>query len=106
MSNETPAQELARLKAEFALALAENAKLKAEAAEDAKRPLTLKVSEKGAVSIYGMGRFPVTLYGEQWAKLIAYAPAITKFMADNKAKLRTKEQSVALRAAAPAVAAV
>ena len=52
--------------------------------------LSLKVSQKGAVSLYGMGRFPVTLYKEQWQKLISYGDEITKFIAENEAQLKTK----------------
>lgn len=53
--------------------------------------ITLKVSEKGAVSVYGLGRFPVTLYREQWEKLLAVADDIKKFIADNKSRLKVKE---------------
>ena len=53
---------------------------------------SLKVSEKGAVSVYGLGRFPVTLYKEQWEKLLAMADQIKEFIADNKDKLKLKEQ--------------
>jgi hypothetical protein len=53
--------------------------------------LSFKVSEKGAVSVYGMGRFPVTLYYEQWIRLFAAAGDITAFMEENKAKLKLKE---------------
>lgn len=52
---------------------------------------SLKVSEKGAVSVYGLGRFPVTLYKEQWEKLLAMAPDIKTFIAENASKLKTKE---------------
>ncbi len=51
----------------------------------------MKVSEKGALSVYGMGRFPVTLYKEQWLKLLGIADEIKKFIADNDANLKTKE---------------
>jgi hypothetical protein len=51
----------------------------------------MKVSEKGAVSVYGMGRFPVTLYKEQWLKLLNMSDEIRKFIADNEAKLKTKD---------------
>ncbi len=70
--------ELARLKAE-------NAALKARASG----PLTLKVSQKGAVSVYGMGRFPVTLYKEQWERLLDMADDIRAFIEQNAAKLKT-----------------
>jgi hypothetical protein len=51
----------------------------------------MKVSEKGAVSVYGLGRFPVTLYQEQWLKLLALAEEIKEFIADNKERLKAKE---------------
>jgi hypothetical protein len=53
--------------------------------------LSLKVSEKGALSIYGMGRFPVTLYKEQWLKLLGISDEIKKFIQDNDSLLKTKE---------------
>jgi hypothetical protein len=53
--------------------------------------LRCKVSEKGAVSVYGLqARFPVTLYGDQWTRLFANREMIEQFMADNKSKLSTK----------------
>jgi hypothetical protein len=51
----------------------------------------MKVSEKGAVSIYGMGRFPVTLYQEQWLKLLEMSDEIRAFIAANEAQLKKKE---------------
>jgi hypothetical protein len=63
--------------------------------EALKRPargqLSLKVSEKGAVSVYGLGRFPVTLYREQWTKLLGMAEEIRRFIQDNDASLKKKE---------------
>lgn len=53
--------------------------------------LSFKVSEKGAVSVYGMGRFPVTLYYEQWKRLLAAAPQLQEFMEDNKSRLKLKD---------------
>jgi len=53
--------------------------------------LTLKVSEKGGVSLYGMGRFPVTLYKEQWLRIFSSAPEIEAFIRVNDSKLKTKE---------------
>ena len=53
--------------------------------------LAMKVSEKGALSVYGMGRFPVTLYKEQWLRLLAMAEEIKAFIAANEASLKTKE---------------
>jgi hypothetical protein len=50
----------------------------------------MKVSEKGAVSVYGMGRFPVTLYKEQWLRLLDMADDIRAFIAANEAHLKTK----------------
>jgi hypothetical protein len=51
----------------------------------------MKVSEKGAVSVYGMGRFPVTLYKEQWLKLLDMSAEIRAFIAANEAQLKTKD---------------
>jgi hypothetical protein len=51
----------------------------------------LKVSQKGAVSVYGLGRFPVTLYKEQWEKLLATAESIKAFIAENDHLLKKKE---------------
>ena len=53
----------------------------------------MKVSEKGAVSVYGMGRFPVTLYKEQWLKLLDMSDDIRAFIAKNEAQLKTKDQN-------------
>ena len=74
------------LKAELERLRSENASLKKGAATG----IRMKVSEKGAVSIYGMGRFPVTLYKEQWLKLLDMSPDIRKFIAENEALLKSK----------------
>ena len=55
--------------------------------------LDFKVGEKGGVSVYGLGRFPVTLYYEQWNRLLGAAEDLKKFMEENKSKLKLKEQS-------------
>ena len=55
-----------------------------------RRGTSLKVSEKGGVSVYGLGRFPVTLYKEQWGKLLDMADEIRAFIAENESKLKTK----------------
>jgi hypothetical protein len=75
------------LKAELERLRNENAALKKGAASS----IRMKVSEKGAVSIYGMGRFPVTLYKEQWLKLLDMAAEIRAFIAANEAQLKAKE---------------
>ena len=77
----------AEMKAELERLRAENAKLKGKDSAG----LSLKVSEKGAVSLYGMGRFPVTLYKEQWLRILASAPEIEAFIRENDSKLKTKE---------------
>ena len=59
-----------------------------EAAE--KKGISFKVSEKGAVSVYGLGRFPVTLYQEQWTKLLDQADSIRSFIEQNKDRLKVK----------------
>jgi len=53
--------------------------------------VSIKVSEKGGVSVYGLGRFPVTLYKEQWTKLLDMADDIRAFLRDHDAELKTKE---------------
>jgi hypothetical protein len=52
--------------------------------------VSFKVSEKGAVSVYGLGRFPVTLYLEQWNKLLSNVDELKAFIEANKSKLKTK----------------
>lgn len=81
MADEDIQKELERLRAEN------------EALKQGKRggPVSMKVSEKGAVSVYGLGRFPVTLYQEQWIKLLAMAEDIKTFIEENKPRLKTKE---------------
>jgi hypothetical protein len=70
-------------------AQAENAALRAKIA--AKQVISLKVSEKGAISVYGLGRFPVTLYSAQMTRLLDKAEDIRTFMAAHADKLATKE---------------
>jgi hypothetical protein len=55
--------------------------------------LEFRVSEKGAVSVYGLGRFPVTLYYEQWIRLLDSADKLRKFLEENKSKLKLKGQA-------------
>jgi hypothetical protein len=75
------------MKAELERLRAENESLKARGSKG----VSLKVSEKGGVSVYGLGRFPVTLYKEQWAKLLDMADDIRGFIRDNESKLKAKE---------------
>jgi hypothetical protein len=75
------------LKAELEKLRAENAALKARGG----KAVSLKVSEKGAVSVYGLGRFPVTLYQEQWLKLLDLAEDIRAFIKENEGRLKKKE---------------
>ncbi|HEY1891169.1 MAG TPA: hypothetical protein VGG63_12220 [Steroidobacteraceae bacterium] len=66
---------------------AENERLK----KAGRGKLAMKVSEKGALSVYGMGRFPVTLYKEQWLRLLTMADEIKTFIEANDASLKSKE---------------
>jgi hypothetical protein len=75
------------MKAELERLRRENATLK-KGASDGTR---MKVSEEGAVSVYGMGRFPVTLYKEQWLKLLNMSEEIRAFIAENESRLKAKE---------------
>ena len=79
MSDDDLKNELERLRSE-------NAALKKGAATG----ITMKVSEKGGLSVYGMGRFPVTLYKEQWLKLLDMSEDIRTFIAANAATLKSK----------------
>ena len=80
MSDEDLKAELERLKAE-------NEQLKSQRG----RSVSLKVSEKGGVSVYGLGRFPVTLYKEQWGKLLEMAEDIRTFIREHDGALKAKE---------------
>jgi hypothetical protein len=75
------------LQAEITRLQAENDRLKGRS----ERGITLKVSEKGALSVYGLGRFPVTLYKEQWRRVLAMAAEIEAYIQENDNKLKTKE---------------
>jgi hypothetical protein len=77
------------LKAELQRLRNENAALKRESSSGSIR---FKVSEKGAVSVYGLGRFPVTLYKEQWSKLLDMANDLRAFIAANETQLKTKDR--------------
>lgn len=81
MADDDVQAELERLRAE-------NAALKARGS----RGVSLKVSEKGGVSVYGLGRFPVTLYKEQWAKLLDMADEIRAFIKAHDHELKAKPQ--------------
>ena len=74
------------LKAEFARLKAENERLRSQRGR-----ISLKVSEKGGVSVYGLGRFPVTLYKEQWTKLLDMTDDLRRFIKENDAQLKTKQ---------------
>ena len=77
------------LKSEIERLRAENERLKSGRG----RSVALKVSEKGGVSVYGLGRFPVTLYKEQWTKLLSMADEIRDFIKENDARLKAKPEA-------------
>ena len=79
MAEDDERTELERLRAE-------NERLR----KTASRGVTLKVSEKGGLSVYGLGRFPVTLYKEQWLKLLDMADELRAFIRENASALKTK----------------
>jgi hypothetical protein len=56
-----------------------------------RRALEFRVSEKGAVSLYGLGRFPVTLYYEQWMKVLDHVDELRAFLEENKPNLKLKQ---------------
>jgi hypothetical protein len=82
MTNDEMQKEIARLKAE-------NDKLKTKTAPS----LSLKVSEKGGVSLYGLGRWPVTLYREQWLRVLGMSDEIRAFIQANTQKLKEKGET-------------
>lgn len=82
MSDENLREELERLKQE-------NEKLKKTSSGRSKE-ISFKVSQKGALSVYGMGRFPVTLYKEQWIKLLDRKDELLAFIEENDSDLKTK----------------
>ena len=84
MAEETAEEKLARLEAE-------NKRLREQMEQRRTGELRLKVSEKGALSVYGLGRFPVTLYKEQWIRLLDYADAIKSFLKENDQVLKAKQ---------------
>ena len=82
MSEENASEELERLRAE-------NERLKQQSTKSG--ALSFRVSGKGAVSVYGLGRFPVTLYQEQWDKLLAQVDDLRRFIEANRASLKKKD---------------
>jgi hypothetical protein len=84
MEEESPDQKLARLEAE-------NKALRDQVEQRKGGQLRLKVSEKGALSVYGLGRFPVTLYKEQWLRLLDFADEIRSFLKENDRQLKGKQ---------------
>ena len=84
MADETLEQKLARLETE-------NQALREQTERKKDSQLRLKVSEKGGLSVYGLGRFPVTLYKEQWARLLDYTDEIRSFLKENDALLKGKK---------------
>jgi hypothetical protein len=85
MAEETAEQKLARLEAE-------NKALREQVEQRSPGQLRLKVSEKGGVSVYGLGRFPVTLYKEQWIRLLEHTDEIKSFLKENDQLLKAKQQ--------------
>lgn len=84
MAEETAEQKLARLEAE-------NRALKDQIEQRKPGQLRLKISEKGGLSVYGLGRFPVTLYKEQWTRLLDHVDEIKNFLHENEQQLKTKQ---------------
>ena len=81
MSDEDLKAELERLKTE-------NERLKGQRGRT-----SMKVSEKGGLSVYGLGRFPVTLYKEQWTKLLAMSEEIRAFIKEHESELKTRSET-------------
>ena len=84
MAEETAEEKVARLEAE-------NKTLREQVDQRKPGQLRLKVSEKGGLSVYGLGRFPVTLYKEQWQRLLDYTDEIRTFLKENDGQLKAKD---------------
>ena len=84
MAEETAEQKLARLEAE-------NRALKEQIDQRKPGELRLKISEKGGLSVYGLGRFPVTLYKEQWTRLLTHVDEIKAFLQEHDRELKAKQ---------------
>lgn len=84
MAEETSEEKIARLEAE-------NRRLQEQMEQRRPGQLRLKVSEKGGLSVYGLGRFPVTLYKEQWIRLLDHADQIKSFLKENDQLLKAKQ---------------
>jgi hypothetical protein len=84
MAEETVEEKLARLEAE-------NKVLKNQIEERKPGQLRMKISEKGGLSVYGLGRFPVTLYKEQWARLLEHGDQIKSFLKEHDRELKAKQ---------------
>lgn len=100
-NNQDLLARLAKLEAENEAKSARIAELSAKVEAKRNQPLTIKVTEKGAVGVYGLQRFPVTLYAQQWAKLLGHADVIRAFIEANKGSLSVKSDK-APEAPAPA----
>ncbi len=79
------------LQAEIEKLKAENNALKSEKKPSVMKEISFKIGEKGGLSVYGLGRFPVTLYKEQWFKLLDKSDDIRSFLKSNEDKLKSKE---------------
>lgn len=73
--------------------LARIAELESQASSRKKGSLEFRVGEKGGVSVYGLGRFPVTLYYEQWVRLLDSADGLRAFLEENKSRLKLKDKA-------------
>ena len=93
-SNGTPKTAAPRVLDDLTAAAARIAELEALlAAKSAPRALSVKMSDKGAISVYGLGRFPTTLYRDQWTRLAEFVPNVQKFIAANAAALDAKQKA-------------
>jgi len=86
MAEETAEQKVAHLEAE-------NRALKEQVEQRRTGQLRLKISEKGGLSVYGLGRFPVTLYKEQWIRLLEQTEEIKEFLKENDQQLKVKQSA-------------
>lgn len=83
-------EEILRQLAAGELKVEDASKMLAQIEQPKRGQLYCKVSAKGAISVYGLQRMPVTLYVEQWERLLNFSDEIRQFMADNSAQLKRK----------------
>ena len=90
-------EQTAKMVADFKALEEQNAALVAKLADKTNKPMSIKIAAKGGVSVYGLGRYPVTFYRETWGKLISKMPDIEAFIKANSNDLKFKDSAEDLK---------